>query len=32
MSKWINDSMSQLKTSWATPVNVFSLDNASPLW
>jgi hypothetical protein len=32
MSQWINDSMSQLKKSWARHVDMMSLDNASPLW
>jgi hypothetical protein len=36
MSQWINDSMSQLKKSWARSVSLrmdtMSLDNAPPLW
>jgi len=32
MSQWINDSMSQLRKSWPTPVNILSLDNTPPLW
>jgi hypothetical protein len=31
MSQWTNDSMSQLKKSWARYVDTLSLDNASPL-
>jgi hypothetical protein len=30
MDEWINDSISQLKKSWATPVGILSLDNALP--